>query len=219
MAYHIANRVSAIEGVTTTVVQPVGLSNRTPSLTVLWDRQRLGMSGELVARTLLDGEPRIALFAAHSNDPSQTGVSITPYMLAAGEEKVVADRLHAVLSKPQGQDAETKPAPPAADLTGEWDVRIDYAAGTSTHTLYLRQRVNDLDGSHRGDFVTRDVTGTIDGDTVRIRSLFGEEHGDALSFTFSGTVTGATMSGTLDMGEYLAARWTAGRRRDKPNAP
>ena len=216
---HIANRVSAIEGVTTTVVQPVGLSNRTPSLTVLWDRQRLGMSGELVARTLLDGEPRIALFAAHSNDPSQTGVSITPYMLAAGEEKVVADRLHAVLSKPQGQDAETKPAPPAADLTGEWDVRIDYAAGTSTHTLYLRQRVNDLDGSHRGDFVTRDVTGTIDGDTVRIRSLFGEEHGDALSFTFSGTVTGATMSGTLDMGEYLAARWTAGRRRDKPNAP
>ena len=37
-----------------------------------------------------------------------------------------------------------------------------------------------------------------------IRSAYGEEHGDALNFTFSGTVTGDTMSGALDMGEYLA---------------
>jgi L-seryl-tRNA(Ser) seleniumtransferase len=209
---HISRRVSTIDGVITRIVQPAGLSNHTPSLEVLWDRQRLGVSGDLVARTLLEGDPRIALFAARSEDRSLTGVSVTPYMLAAGEEKVVADRLRAVLSRPP-RDAAPAPPAPAVDLTGGWDVRIKYAASTSTHTLHLRQRGNALDGSHRGDFVTRDLSGAIEGDSVRIRSAQGEEHGDALDFTFSGTVTGDTMSGALDMGEYLTARWTAERRR------
>ena len=37
--------------------------------------------------------------------PAQTGVSVTPYMMAAGDEKVIADRLVAVLSKPPAQTA------------------------------------------------------------------------------------------------------------------
>jgi L-seryl-tRNA(Ser) seleniumtransferase len=60
--------------------------------------------------------------------------------------------------------------------------------------------------------VTRDLTGTIDGSAVRIRSAFGEEHGDSLSYTFTGTLTGEEMGGTLDMGEYLKGTWTARRR-------
>jgi seryl-tRNA(Sec) selenium transferase len=212
---HIARRVSTIDGVTTRVVQPVGLSNRTPSLQVLWDRQRLGVSGDLIARTLLETDPRIALFGAPSDDPAQTGVSITPYMLAPGEEKVIGDRLRAVLSNPSLKNSEPRPRPPSIDVTGQWDVRIEYAAGTSTHGLYLRQQGSEIDGSHRGDFVTRDVRGAIDGDTVQVHSMYGEEHGDALSFTFTGKVTGETMTGTLDMGEYLAAAWTAVRRAGK----
>src|SRR5437867_5541868 len=38
----IARHVSTIDGVTTNVVQPRGLSNRMPSLRVLWDRKRFG---------------------------------------------------------------------------------------------------------------------------------------------------------------------------------
>ena len=38
---HISSRVSSIAGVETTVVQPDGLSNRTPFLRILWDRQKL----------------------------------------------------------------------------------------------------------------------------------------------------------------------------------
>jgi len=95
---HIARRVSAIEGVTTSMVQPAGLSNRTPSLRVWWPRQRFGISGEELARTLLDTDPRIALFpASGAGDPPLTGVSITPYMLSPGEEKIVADRLYVLL--------------------------------------------------------------------------------------------------------------------------
>jgi len=47
---------------------------------------------------------------------------------------------------------------------------------------------------------------------VSIQSFYGEEHGDALNYRFSGTVDGDTMTGSLDMGEYLKATWSASRR-------
>lgn len=208
---HIAKRVTAVKGVTTAVSQPNSLSNRMPTMRVLWNRDALGISGDAVAKLLLDGEPRVTIFPARG-DGGQTGVNIGPYMMAAGDEKIIADRLHAVLSAPPRTAAEPPPATPAADLSGQWELRIDYAAGRSTHSLFLRQRGNDIDGAHQGDFITRDLTGTIDGAGVRIRSFMGEEHGDSLNYTLTGKVTGDTMSGALDMGEYLAATWTASRR-------
>jgi uncharacterized pyridoxal phosphate-dependent enzyme len=210
---HINQRVSTIGGVTTSVNQPNGLSNRTPSLRILWDRQKLGITGEAVARLLFDGDPRITLDAARgAGQPTQTGVSVTPYMLAPGDERIIADRLVAVLSKPPAQTDTTTPAAPAADLTGQWNVRIQYAAATSNHTLHLTQKGNDLGGFHQGEFMTREIAGTIDGDSVRIRSAYGEQHGDSVNLTFSGKIAGDQMSGPLDMGEYLGATWTATRR-------
>src|SRR6185369_4312272 len=98
---HISQRVSTVPGVTASISQPNGLSNRTPSLTILWDRQKIATTGETVARVLLDGEPRITLDAARGGtEGSQTGVRVTPYMMAPGDEKIIADRLVAVLAKP-----------------------------------------------------------------------------------------------------------------------
>jgi uncharacterized pyridoxal phosphate-dependent enzyme len=210
---HISQRVSAIPGVTTSVSQPNGLSNRTPSLRILWDRQKLGIAGDAVSRLLLDGDPRITLDAVRGTpQPGQNGVSVTPYMLAPGDERTIADRLVAVLSKPPAQAEPAAPAAPAMDLTGQWNVRIQYAASTSNHTLHLTQKGNDLGGLHQGEFMTREISGTIDGDAVRIRSAYGEQHGDAVNLTFAGKVTGDQMEGPLDMGEYLGATWTATRR-------
>jgi L-seryl-tRNA(Ser) seleniumtransferase len=210
---HVAKRVSAIDGVTTAMVEPRGLSNRMPSLRVWWDRDRFGLTGDVVVRTLFQTDPRVGIFPARGEapDPSRTGVQVNPYMMSPGDEKVVADRLHALLANPPRKPAAEPPAAPAADLSGQWDVRVEYAAGASRHRLNLRQRGHELDGSHTGDFVTRDLAGTIDGDKVRLRSAYGE-NGDSLSYTFSGTIAGDEMGGTLDMGEYLGARWTAQRR-------
>ncbi len=210
-----ARRVSTIDGVTTSIVQPIGLSNRMPSLKVLWDRKRLGIAGETVVRTLFDTDPRVGLFPARGDreaDPEKTGVTVNPYMMSPGEERIVADRLYALLANPPREGGGPSPAAPVTDLSGAWDVQIDYAAGRSIHALHLRQRGNEIDGSHQGDFVSRDLLGTIDGDAIRIRSTYNEENGDALGFTFSGRVAGDEMSGGLDMGEYLSARWTARRR-------
>ena len=83
--------------------------------------------------------------------------------------------------------------------------------GCATHTLHLRQVGARVEGTHQGDFVSRDVSGTIDGSRVQLASTYTERHGDSLNFRFTGAVAGDTMAGTLDMGEYLAAKWTAKR--------
>jgi L-seryl-tRNA(Ser) seleniumtransferase len=207
---HISGRVSSIAGVSTTVVQPNGLSNRTPSLRILWDKQKVNVASDAVVRALLDGDPRITLSPA-----GPTGVSVTPYMMDAGDERIVADRLYALLSKPAPQTAAAPAAAPIGDLTGQWNVNIQFAAAKSTHTLHLTQRGSELGGLHQGEFMTREITGTIDGDSVRIRSAYGEQHGDSVNLTFAGEVSGDEMSGALDMGEYLGATWTATRRASR----
>jgi uncharacterized pyridoxal phosphate-dependent enzyme len=209
---HISRRVTAVAGVTTTVTQPNGLSNHTPSLRVWWDPQHLGFSGETVVRALGETEPRIAMVAGiRPGPPVETGVAVTPYMMSPGDEVIIADRLHALLSARTLRDPVVEIAAAAADLSGRWDVRIEYAAGTSMHTLHLRQKGSEIDGTHQGDFVARDLTGAISGSDVRIRSNY-VGGGDSLPYTFTGKVTGAEMAGELDMGEYLGAKWS-GRRR------
>jgi len=209
---HVAKRVSAVPGVTTTLTQPNGLSNRTPSLRVWWDPERFGFSGETVARTLLETDPRIALSAARRpGPPVETGVAVTPYMMSSGDEQIVGDRLYGLLSRRELREAAAPAVAPSTDLTGRWDVRITYAAGSSTHVLHIRQRLGELDGTHQGEFVSRALSGTISGGDVRIRSAHSGQTGDALSFTFTGTVSGDRMEGSLDMGEYLNASWNATR--------
>src|SRR5438128_3198179 len=205
---HIAKHVSTIEGVTTSIAETTELSNRTPSLSIRWDPKRLGITGAALAKHLLDTEPRIATPGGRDRG-DEASISITPYQMASGEEKIVAEKIYAALSHAPRQTAPARATAPASDVSGQWDVQIEYLASASTHTLHLTQSGNRLEGSHQGDFVSRDLSGTIEGNAVQIASSYTERHGDALSFRFTGTVNGDAMSGTLDMGEYLTAKWTA----------
>jgi uncharacterized pyridoxal phosphate-dependent enzyme len=211
---HISRRVSAIAGVTTSVEQPAGLSNRTPSLRIRWDRNQIGISGRTLTKQLFDNDPRIATPGGRDNeDSTESSLMITPYMMSPGDEKIVADRLYALLSNPPVHEAAAAPQSPSTDVSGQWDVLIEYAAGSSNHKLHLRQQGNRINGTHQGDFVSRDLTGSIDGDKVQMRSAYTEQHGDALFYSFTGTVTGDEMSGTLDLSEYLTATWAAKRHQ------
>lgn len=208
---HIAKRVSSVSDVTTEVREPAGLSNRSPGLNIRWDAVKLGISGQQVAQILDTTDPRILVGVSRG---AQNGVSVTAFNLKPGDEKVIADRLQTILSAPPKQKSQEPPKAPTSDLTGVWDVRIEFRASVSEHTLSLHQQNGNIQGIHRGEFVARDLTGAIDGDAVRLQSRLPERAiGNALSYTFTGKVEGETMSGELDMGEYLKARWSAKRHR------
>jgi seryl-tRNA(Sec) selenium transferase len=209
----IADRVSTIDGVKTEIREPQGLSNHSPGLSISWDPAKLGITGQEVSDILFTTEPRIALSSGggrRRQAGAETGISISAYMMSPGEHTIVADRIHAILSSPRPAKNTTL-KPPAGDLNGRWDVHIEFAAGSSDHMLHVRQQGNQLVGTHQGDFITRDLSGSIEGDAMHVSSSVGETHGAALSYTFVGKLTGDTMSGTLDMGEYLTAKWTARR--------
>ena len=215
----ISDRVTKIDGVTAVVRQPRGLNNHSPGLSINWDPAKLGITGEEVSSILWTTEPRIALNADGGGGgggrggraANQTGVSITAYMMMLEDVKTVADRLHQLLSAKRPDWKPETPRTAAGDLSGRWDVHIEFAAGSSDHAFHVKQQGNQLVGTHQGDFVARDFSGTISGDDVRIASSVGEVHGAALSYRFTGKLAGEKMSGELDMGEYLGAKWTATR--------
>ncbi|MCC7008518.1 MAG: aminotransferase class V-fold PLP-dependent enzyme [Acidobacteria bacterium] len=217
----IADRVSTIAGVTTNLrTEPGGRSNRSPQLTVRWEAQKLGLTGADVVQLLDSTDPRILLSASGGNGgrgggpplAGDTGIALVPSTMAPGDEKIVADRLAAVLSAAHTLKPPAPVLPPAGDLTGVWDVQIKYVASASTHTISVFQNNGRLTGVHQGDFQSRDLTGTVSGDAVAFGSTVTERHGDSLSYRFTGTLAGDAMSGALDMGEYLKATWTAKRR-------
>jgi D-glucosaminate-6-phosphate ammonia-lyase len=210
---YIAKKLSSIPGITTEVREPTGLSNRSPGLNIRWETARLGITARQVSQILDKTEPRILVGSSRG---AQNGISITSFNLKPGDEKVIADRLSAVLSAPPNKNEETLKAP-VIDLTGLWDVQIEFRASSGEHSLSLHQQGSSIQGSHRGEFVARDLTGTIDGNNVQLQSRLPERAiGNALSFTFTGKVEGETMTGELDMGEYLKARWSARRHRYGP---
>jgi uncharacterized pyridoxal phosphate-dependent enzyme len=216
----IAARVGRIPGVTATVRRDAGpgRGNRSPGVTIRWDSEKLGITGPEVTEILYTTEPRIALGGGGgggrgqpTDAPGDTGISLGLSMMAPGEEKIVAERVFQVLSAKHTPQSVEAPKPPAGDLSGQWEFEIQYRASKSIHTLHLQQKGNQLEGTQQGNFLARDIAGVISGDSVTLTSNVTERHGDSLRYRFTGTLAGGTMSGTLDMGEYLDATWVARR--------
>ena len=214
---HIASRLAGVPGVRTEILQPQGLSNRTPSLQVEWDPNVIALTGEDVEKLLWDGEPRVAVGGAGSFLPfppnSEPNLRIVPYQLEAGDERVIADRVYAVLSAPPRKAARTDA--PGSDVSGQWDVEVRFVAGAATQTFAIEQNGNQLVGTHYASFAARDLAGTLHGDDLMIRSSY-TERGVRLNFTFTGTVRSDSMAGTVSMGEYGVADWRAARRGYRP---
>jgi L-seryl-tRNA(Ser) seleniumtransferase len=221
----ISDRVSKIPGVTTTIrAEQESRDNRASNLAIRWESQKLGITGAEVAQILDTTEPRIIVAGstgvggggrgggqAQTPAAGDTSLSINPHTLAPGDDKIIADRLFQILSAPHTLKPVEPAAPPAGDLSGAWQVDIQFVAGKSAHAFQLLQAGNRLTGSHQADFATRDITGTINGDAVTLSSNLAPR-GDSISYRFTGKLTGDTMAGPLDMGEYLGATWTAKRR-------
>ena len=216
----MGKKVSSIEGVTATVRSELGgLSNRSPGLNINWDATKLGITGPELSRLLFNTDPRIEVAGGGGRGrqgaaSGQTGISITAYMMQPGDAKVAANRIHSLLSSAQKGKVPEPPAAPATDLSGYWEVDIDYIGSRSRHSFFVRQNGAEIAGTHQGDFSGRDLTGSIEGNTVRLNSTL-RENGDNVGYGFNGTAQADQMSGELDLGEYLTARWSARRRQPR----
>ena len=208
----IADRASSVPGVTAQIRETKELSNHCPVLSISWDSGKLAITGREVADILSKTEPSIALNARGGRGAQaagETGISITSYMMQPGEDKIVGDRIREVLAAPR--TSRQTDARPGGNMTGRWDVHIEFAAGSADHVMHVSQEGARLSGTYQGDFVTRDLSGKISGRDIQIAAAIPDTHGAAVSYRFEGKLDGDVLSGSLDMGEYLAAKWTAKR--------
>jgi D-glucosaminate-6-phosphate ammonia-lyase len=207
----ISDKVSGIKGMSTKIIEPVNLNNKYPVLHIMWDPAKYPVTGYEIAEEVGRNKPRIALGNRDETDGT-TSIQITPGHMQPGEEKIVADRLFEVLSKKR--DFKPEMVKPASNLSGRWDVEVQYALSTSQHSFVIEQDGNWIQGTHKGDFDTKNMVGTIEGDEVKIRSTIPIV-GNIIIYLFSGKLKGDIISGDIHMGEYLTAKFTAKRNTTK----
>ena len=204
---HIATVITRLGGIETRVNPPAGASPF-PVLNVQWDPQKYHLTAGETYDLLLNGEPRIMSHAAGDGH----SFIIRPAAMQAGDEKLVAARLEEIFQQATGPRKPREPRPPATQITGRWDADVQFASGSSRHTLFLEQDGNKVSGTHQGRTLKGDLAGAIDGDQVRLRSGFRYE-GASLSYTFVCKVAGDGVEGEVDLDEYGKARFTARRHR------
>ncbi len=210
----IAKRVSGIESIKTTIREPEGINNRSASLNISWDTEKLHLSSTELIQELISSKPRITVGAGRNTDPGMASISINASQMQPGQDKVVGDKIFELLSKKRSPKAETVMKAPGSKIGGRWDLEIDYFSSKSDHILYLEQDGNWLKGIHKTDFSTREISGSIEGNEVKFLS---RGRRPAVSYTFAGTISGDTISGKIDMGEFLTANFTGKKNTKDPD--
>jgi L-seryl-tRNA(Ser) seleniumtransferase len=202
---HINAEITRVPGVKTRVIPAAGASPF-PVFEISWDSGRIGISAGELYKLLLDGEPRIMSHAAGDG----SSFILRPVAMKPDDYKLVAGRLRAIFaSAPKSKSAPAQVSM-SANLTGHWDMDVEFVRATSHHSLMLQLRGGRLTGSHQGTSAHGDLEGTLSGDLVRFRSTLPVE-GIRLVYRFEGTVSGDRMAGAVDLGEYGAATWKAWR--------
>jgi D-glucosaminate-6-phosphate ammonia-lyase len=199
----IASAVRPLPSVATSIREP-GIANVAPNLVVTWDPATLECAPSQVHAALWGGEPRIAVHLIEG------GLLVNPYMLEAGDAEIIARRLGELLGGRLGLPPQRAPIAPDCDVSGEWELRTRYVLGESRHGLALEQSGGALAGTCRSCYEGAAVTGSVAGKDIEFRVNLGYQ-AIRTEYVFRGTVDGDTMGGTVTLGEYGQAEWSARR--------
>ena len=123
---YVKNAIKGISGVEADYV-PREVTNHVPRLYVKWDEKSFNFSREDCFKALQEGEPSIVALR------TPLGVTIVTWMMAPGEEKIVARRLKEVLEharrtaqqRPRRTDAELAAGFGMDNPIDEWDPNGD----------------------------------------------------------------------------------------------
>jgi uncharacterized pyridoxal phosphate-dependent enzyme len=204
---HISDRITKVAGVHAEVAGPIR-GGPFPTLNISWDPERIGLTAGEVGRLMLEGEPRIMTQAEGEGH----AFLLRPVALKPGEYEIVARRLYEVFSSAGKKKEPRSPDPPSVNVTGAWDVEIQYQVGAARHKLFLTAEGNRVAGTHTGWAYQGDLQGEVSGDRVKLRSTLPAD-GNVLTYSFTGLAAGNEISGDVRIGGYGSAKWRARRHR------
>jgi uncharacterized pyridoxal phosphate-dependent enzyme len=193
-------------------LEPEDLSNRAPELRINWDANVLKITGTELVAHLDAGTPRILVGGSKGTRPDamNSSVTIMPYMMDPGEDRIIANAIYEALTKPGHYENPVIPTGAPASVHGAWTVTIQYPRGVGEQKFTLEQSGNDLTGTHDGEIYNAKFTGTIHANQIELHSNM-EVGGNTIPWAFKGTVEGNNIAGSVHMGEYGDATWKATR--------
>ena len=132
-------------------------------------------------------------------------------MMQPGDDKIVADRIHArAFRRSAAPNLRTRRPRPTISADAGMSTSSSSAARASTRCI-SRRMATGFKARTKEIFRCETSFGTIEGDQMKLRSQCRTRPGDSVSFIFAGTLSGDTISGPIYMGEYLNAKFTAKR--------
>ncbi len=201
----ISTKLTKVDGISKEIQMPTSLDNRTPRLILKWNPHKLNISGEELAEEVARNKPRIAIGGWTKGD--ETFTSITPSQMRPGNAKLVADRLYDILIQ-EHEPLSDEMALASEDVSGHWEVDVQFFTSMSTHKFFLEQDGNWISGSHTSDYAMQEIVGIIEGDEVILRSIY-RTPGNSISFWFTGKIAQGSLKGSVFLGEYLTAEFMA----------
>jgi hypothetical protein len=214
----IAERVGQVPRVRGDVIEPEGV-DLVPRLRVSWDRWHYPLDGLALRQHVLDGEPRIML---DDNSATEDSIVIDPFQLQLGEAMQVGDAVAAVLRGASGASPAPN-HPPAIEIAGNWELRVDFLQGSRVHWLAIEQRGPELAGHQRSTHFEGPVSGWLSGNLVQL-SFTSRYEASTICYFFDGQVRDGAMSGTAVLGaasdqnhgivnrsQFGSGRWQASR--------
>lgn len=91
---YVANEVNKVPGVSTAYhYNPKQIANHTVGMDIYWDPRRISLASRDAIKELRDGKPSIMMGGGRQRD----GLNLCPWQLKPGEEKIIANRVAAVL--------------------------------------------------------------------------------------------------------------------------
>ena len=209
---NIEARLKPLPSTTFDYLEPEDLSNKSPELRINWDASVLKITGTELTARLDAGTPRILVGGSRGTRPDMMNSSVTimPYMMAPGEDRVIANAIYDALTKPGHYENPVIPTGTPAPVQGTWAVTIQYPRGIGEQKFTLEQNGNDLTGIQNGEIYNAKFKGTIHADQIELHSDM-EVGGNSIPWTFKGNVEGNNIAGSVHMGEYGGATWKATR--------
>ena len=214
----IAERVGRMPLARGEVIKPEGV-DLVPRLRLSWDRWEYPLDGLALRQHVVDGEPRIML---DDNSATEDSIVIDPFQLQPGEAAQVGDAIAAVLLEARGATPEPH-HPPASEIAGNWQLRVDFLQGSRVHRLEIEQRGPDLAGHQRSTQFEGPVSGWLSGDLIQL-SFTSRYEGNTICYFLDGQIRDGAMSGEAVLGaasdqnhgivnrsQFGTGRWQASR--------
>ena len=208
----IEAKVKPLPSVTTEYLMPEDLSNHSPRLRVKWDGNALKITGDEMAKTSGRRHAAHPVRRVERKPSRRDGKFRDHHALHDDARRRPNSRgcpLRYSLPSPMFSAPEIPRGAPA-NVAGIWKVQMKYLCGEGGQRFLLEQQEGIVTGVHQGEIYNGNLTGKVHAQQVSFRSVM-PVGGNEIEYSFAGSVAGNSMSGTVELGEYGHAQWSATR--------